>query len=124
MEFLFISLAYKSFPTNKWVKSIKKIKEIYKQKEEVWYGKETQGKKPYNFPLYRSRTTAKTIERGERKNKTTTVKPTRTAKKLQFPKYICTVPYTSSHSGLVHLFHAEWEGMKIKEVSYLLGEKV
>lgn len=48
-------------------------------------------------------------ERGERKNKTITVKPTPTTKNLQFPKYVCTVPHTSIHSGLVHLFHAEWK---------------
>lgn len=48
-------------------------------------------------------------ERGERKNKTIIVKPTPTTKKLQFPKYVCTVPHMSPHSGLVHLFHAEWE---------------
>lgn len=46
-------------------------------------------------------------ERGERKNKIIIVKPTPTTKNLQFPKYVCTVPHTSIHSGLVHLFHAE-----------------
>lgn len=102
----------------------KRIKEIYKQKEEVWYGKETQGKKPYNFPLYRSRTTAETIERGERKNKTIIVKATPTAKKLQFPKCVCTGPHMSFHSGLAHLFQEEWEEVRIKGVQYSLGEKV
>lgn len=53
VELLFISLSlsYKSFPTNKRVKSIKKVKEIDKQKVEVWYGKKLKARNHTIFPL-------------------------------------------------------------------------
>lgn len=76
------------------------------------------------FPPIQIKDNSRDYERGERKNKTIIVKPTPTAKKLQFPKHVCTVPHKSSHSGLVYLVHAEWEEVKVKGVSSLLGGKV